>query len=440
MESTTTQHYFTYPLELVELIFSDLYFPSRRRLFSKIRIDLGPSGKRETQSRNARRLRGILEILSENVALRELIHHLVVEYRFSEYPRDGRGEDSIFKLESSDFRDIFPLVPALRTLTITYPRGESFCTYDEALMSALADLRHSCPYLHRLELIGLRDIPIGFILQWTNVVDLKLHQVDIVIEGGPMLEQSTPVQRLERLSLRFNPWLGFPAPLQTMEVGRLQYLQISMSSITIPTSSQPMLIQIPIQMSIIHAWNLITKCSSTLNHLRLDYVFSKPGSLPQSVSTISFPSLEVLEIDEELHHGQNPFLLPLARFLTPNKTGVFNIQTILISFTAFVPEQIVLHDDEGWSVLDSALTSQQYTIKQYECLSKLEIRLRFTHYKEADKAKEQETSDLLEGCSSRLLPLVSSSQSIDLKFSILVRYSNVTFTWDNHASDVRVSH
>jgi hypothetical protein len=151
-----------------------------------------------------------------------------------------------------------------------------------------------------------------------------------------------------------------------------------------------------------------------------------------------FRALKNLDITEEM---KSVDLFPrIAHFMMP-KEDELNIRNISISIDGSVDYmlkllQILQGQEEIWSQVDTAWTSPQYSL-----LARVSIHISL-HFQRPYSSwiRDKETLKLIQNCSSRLLPLVSSSQSIDLNFSVKIHFTNLHFAWDNHSgtSDIGV--
>ncbi|KAF9485049.1 hypothetical protein BDN70DRAFT_917229 [Pholiota conissans] len=429
------------------LVSRAFYLPSRRYLFSTVTIyvDIFPNGKIRLPTETLR------EILVANPLLQNQIYHLFVAYpvQFS-YP--GTPWD----LTAPEMREIYAaaknnaenenkclshivrLVPALRKLTICSTeydlRDPAYFNPDMA--SILYELKGLCPHLHRLGIIAVHDVPLSYILQWTNITELRLSDVVLVHNSNSQsdsgsesesdadadsmdLSQSTITSFpfIERLFMRGTNYL--PA-FSSLHFGQLRYLRLSF-----PRGSEI------VPWSVDQKWDLLRQNSLVLTHLHLSGAFCT-SYWTHMLSEVSVPALKILEINEKVFMEALGLVLRISGFLCPtDASSVFSVQHILITSQSYVIADI-LDYEQGWKQLDAAWTSAQYS-----SLAKVDVRLTFDLRSGiSETLTDDEILLRIENCASRLLPLVSASLTsrvIDLKFFVKVHSSKVDLTWDNRA-------
>lgn len=133
-----------------------------------------------------------------------------------------------------------------------------------------------------------------------------------------------------------------------------------------------------------------------------------------------FRAVKSLDIIEEI---QSDDLFPrIARFLMPKEAelDVRNISISIDGSAVYMHDllQILQKQGEAWSQVDTAWTSPQYS-----SLARVSIHISLYFLRPYSTwNRDEETLKLIQNCSSRLLPLVSSSQSIDLEFSVKIHF------------------
>jgi hypothetical protein len=160
------------------------------------------------------------------------------------------------------------------------------------------------------------------------------------------------------------------------------------------------------------------------NHLPAHHLYLSNG---HPVSIRQFPSLHSIE----LHEANRPGLLAeITQFLSPRNTPL-KIRSILLTIDLFRDQEeafLQAASQPAWALLDNACTNAQL----YRDLEKVQISLSFFHDQRHTKHWERAILDVLEDCSSRLLPLLSTSARVELEFVVEISFLHMQrIRWHN---------
>ncbi|KAF9485040.1 hypothetical protein BDN70DRAFT_706315 [Pholiota conissans] len=389
------------------LVSASFYTASRKHLFSTVKILYKPDERREAPF-------VLDDILSANPKLQEHVRHLIimVSRRHSKLRENSelvRGGGS-GAMEGEYLSHLVGLVPALRKLSIEN-------TYSQALrpgFGAILDkLRASCPDLHHLRIVHL-DVPLSFILQWTNITDLEIHYTGLLERHYSKQNTVIPTHSTSSppiIRLTIGESVFYHHLLQkSLDLTRLRYLHLS-----------------PTLLEDDREWGLLDNTFPVLNHLSLYHAFKvlAPWHLQYTLCDSKFPALDVIEINEDVE-TRRPFPY-IVDALAP-KEGTFSIRHVKITLEAGRPQEfldLLDKQHQRWAEADTAWTSAQYY-----SLTMVSIHCTFRFATPFDSIKDQEKLQLVINCAHRLLPRVSSS-SIILDFSVKLHFTNFIFGWDS---------